>query len=232
MKIFEQKHEDINDKISNIKLYENCNQLMLDRFIQIIVEGDLRLLIIEGEPSNEILKETWEYIYAEYTSLINDDNSTEIYKAIRDINMWKMKFQRIEMFISLLSQRPYPLLIIELKKMNYNYAFNHNDVQSYKADLHAVYNTAKTLLIQISNREKDLERLQKQDIQNNKKEKPIDQFDMMLISLSEHYKYEVQPHHLTVARFAKMMNRVKEYAKKLKENIDAQGKEAKKWPRN
>jgi hypothetical protein len=140
MKIFEQKHEDINEKTSNIKLYENCNQLMLDRFIQIIVEGDLRLLIIEGEPSNEILKETWEYIYAEYTSLINDDNSLEIYKAIRDINMWKMKFQRIEMFISLLSQRPYPLLIIELKKMNYNYAFNHNDVQSYKADLHAVYN--------------------------------------------------------------------------------------------
>lgn len=232
MKIFKQKHEDINEKTSNIKLYENCNQLMLDRFIQIIVEGDLRLLIIEGEPSNEILQETWEYIYAEYTSLINDDNSLEIYKAIRDINMWKMKFQRIEMFISLLSQRPYPLLIIELKKMNYNYAFNHNDIQSYKADLNAVYNTAKTLLIQISNREKDLERLQKQDSQNNKKEKPIDQFDIMLISLSEHYKYEVQPHHLTVARFAKMMNRAKEYTKKLKDNIDAQAKEAKKWQRN
>ena len=46
MKIFEQKHEDINEKTSNIKLYENCNQLMLDRFIQIIVEGDLRLLIM------------------------------------------------------------------------------------------------------------------------------------------------------------------------------------------
>lgn len=230
MKIFEQKHEGIKEKKSNIKLYKNCNQLMLDRFIQIIVEGDLRLLIIEGEPSNEILKETWEYIYAEYTSLINEDNSTEIYKAIRDINMWKMKFQRIEMFISLLSQRPYPLLIIELKKMGYNYTFNHNDIYSYKADLKAVYNTAKTLLIQISNREKDLERLQKQDSQN--KQKPIDQFDMMLISLSEHYKYEVQPHHLTVARFAKMMNRVKEYAKKLEDNINAQSKESKKWQRN
>lgn len=205
---------------------------MLDRFIQIIVEGDLRLLIIEGEPSYEILKETWEYIYVEYTSLINDDNSLEIYKAIRDINMWKMKFQRIEMFVSLLSQKPYPLLIIELKKMGYNYAFNHNDVQSYKADLNAVYNTAKTILIQISNREKDLERLQKQDNQNNKKEKPIDQFDIMLISLSEYYKYEIQPHHLTVARFAKMMNRVKEYAKKLEDNINAQGKEAKKWQIN
>ena len=232
MKIFEQKHEGINDKTSNIKLYKNCNQLMLDRFIQIIVEGDLRLLIIEGEPSNEILQETWQYIYAEYTSLINDDNSTEIYKAIRDINMWKMKFQRIEMFVSLLSQRPYPLLIIELKKMGYNYTFNHNDIQSYKADLNAVYNTAKTLLIQISNREKDLEYLQKKDSQSKTKEKPIDQFDMMLISLSEHYKYEVQPHHLTVARFAKMMNRVKEYAKKLEDNINAQGKEAKKWQRN
>ena len=232
MKIFKQKHEDINEKISNIKLYENCNQLMLDRFIQIIVEGDLRLLIIEGEPSNEILQETWEYIYAEYTLLISDDNSTEIYKAIRDINMWKMKFQRIEMFISLLSQRPYPLLIIELKKMGYNYTFNHNDIQSYKADLNAVYNTAKTLLIQISNREKDLERLQKQDRQNDKKEKPVDQFDIMLISLSEHAGYQVQPHKLTVSQFAKMMNRVKEYAKKLEDNINAQGKEAKKWPRN
>lgn len=232
MKIFEQKQEGINEKTSNIKLYENCNQLMLDRFIQIIVEGDLRLLIIEGDPSNEILKETWEYIYAEYTSLINDDNSTEIYKAIRDINMWKMKFQRIEMFVSLLSQRPYPLLIIELKKMNYNYAFNHNDIQSYKADLNAVYNTAKTLLIQISNREKDLERLQKQDRQNDKKEKPVDQFDIMLISLSEHAGYQVQPHKLTVSQFAKMMNRVKEYAKKLEDNINAQGKEAKKWQRN
>ena len=82
MKIFEQKQEGINEKTSNIKLYENCNQLMLDRFIQIIVEGDLRLLIIEGDPSNEILKETWEYIYAEYTSLINDDNSTEIYLSL------------------------------------------------------------------------------------------------------------------------------------------------------
>ena len=232
MKIFKQKHEDINEKTSNIKLYENCNQLMLDRFIQIIVEGDLRLLIIEGEPSNEILQETWEYIYAEYTLLISDDNSTEIYKAIRDINMWKMKFQRIEMFISLLSQRPYPLLIIELKKMGYNYTFNHNDIQSYKADLNAVYNTAKTLLIQISNREKDLERLQKQDRQNDKKEKPVDQFDIMLISLSEHAGYQVQPHKLTVSQFAKMMNRVKEYAKKLEDNINAQGKEAKKWPRN
>lgn len=232
MKIFKQKHEDINEKTSNIKLYENCNQLMLDRFIQIIVEGDLRLLIIEGEPSNEILQETWEYIYAEYTLLISDDNSTEIYKAIRDINMWKMKFQRIEMFISLLSQRPYPLLIIELKKMGYNYTFNHNDIQSYKADLNAVYNTAKTLLIQISNREKDLERLQKQDRQNDKKEKPVDQFDIMLISLSEHAGYQVQPHKLTVSQFAKMMNRVKEYAKKLEDNINAQGKEVKKWPRN
>lgn len=228
MKPFEKKHSDLTESTTTIKLYSDCHKLMLDRFIQIIAEGDLKLLIISGKPSQELLEETWSNIYADYIGLIRDDGAKEMYKAQRDIIQWQNKFDRIEMIVQLLAKRPFTGLIELLKKMGYSYAFNYNDMASYWADLNAVYQRSKTLLSQIVLRKKDLDRLQEKDAKAEKVE-PVDQFDIMLISLSEHYKYEVQPHNLTVARFAKMMNRVKEYAKNLDNKIRSQEKGGGKW---
>lgn len=212
-----------------ITLYMSCYELMLDRFIEIAATGKVELLTITGNPSKEMLQERWQLIYTEYTELINNGGSSEIAKAIKDINVWRMKFERIKLYVDILLEHSVPWLIVELRRMGYNYAFNVADIESYMQDLHAVYDQSKLLLVQIENRKKDLEGLQKPN--KDDKELTRSYFNKLLIGLCEHYKYQIIPSHITVAQFTQMVKYVNDYNKRLSKDFKNQQEKAT-WHRN
>lgn len=198
---------------STYKLIQDCHELKLDTFLRILFRQEYDLLLVSGSCSKEVVEAQWHKIYAQYVDLLDDPGQKDIYNCIKDIYIWKAKFERVEILVQLLSIGYYPPLVEELRKMGYSYAFDfENDLSGYKADLLAVYNRAKTLLVQINNRKKDLERLQ---VRSKGQEQGMADFDMTLIALSEHFKYSVRPSDITVSQYALMIKQVREYAMKL-----------------
>lgn len=194
------------------ELIQDCYELKLEPFMRMLFRKEYHLLLKSGQCSPEVLQLQWHKLYAEYVDLLEDPDQREIQNCIKDIYIWKAKFDRLELLVQLLSLNHYPALVAELKKMGYDYAFDIEQPAQYKADLLAVYNRAKTLLVQINNRKKDLERLQ---AKNKGQEQGMADFDMTLISLSEHFKYPIKGDDITVAQYAAMIKRVREYAIKL-----------------
>jgi len=102
-----------------MKLYTTIHKLPLQIFIDIIVDEDLKLLIIEGEASEEVLNETWQNILNEYTQAIS--NKEVINKIDETKNLLK-KETTIKIIDSMLR-------MIELKPceelFNLLYLFNY-----------------------------------------------------------------------------------------------------------
>lgn len=56
-----------------LKLYQSINKLPFNKFLEIVETNDLSLLCIEGEATEEILKETWDKLNADYFDVVNGD---------------------------------------------------------------------------------------------------------------------------------------------------------------
>lgn len=102
-----------------MKLYTTIHKLPLQIFIDIIVDEDLKLLIIEGEASEEVLNQTWQNILNEYTEAVS--NKEVINKIDETKNLLK-KETTIKIIDSMLR-------IIEIKPceelFNLLYLFNY-----------------------------------------------------------------------------------------------------------
>lgn len=204
---------------TEIKIVSSCTEITLDRFIDVMVDGRLDLLIISGEPTKEELEKAWGIIYAEYTELIGDDSYTDVIKLMKDINILSQQYYRIHILIEVLINCYIPAAHQELKRMGYTVRYSPDDLVTYLHDLESAYNKSQMLLTRISVMEQDL--LNKSKKTDNKEFGRGD-FQTMLISLSEHVKYQVIPSQVTAYQFAVMIHRAREYSDKLSRKLRKQ----------
>jgi len=184
-------------------IYKTCSDLPLIRFIRCICDDDLKQLIIEGDATDDELKEVWQAIYQEYIEL-SGTTATDYQTTITaEISQLFFKHTAIVEAVELSRKYRYDEIIAMLKKEGYNFQFNHNDLPSYHKDLDRVLNRAKTLLVQREQKEAQLARLQE-----GQKGDRITRvhFDNRLNALSIHYKHHINEHEITVSRYVGLLN--------------------------
>jgi len=67
-------------------LYENCRTLTIHNFNEITITGNLKFLIIEGEHTEDELKDKWQEIIGEYETLAKDQKVMNLYRLRGEIN--------------------------------------------------------------------------------------------------------------------------------------------------
>jgi hypothetical protein len=81
---------------SRSSLYLRCNQLPLDRFIDVLIHNNLHALVISGKPRIEDLAEAWGNLWAEYIDLNEDAESLYILILQKEIALLRETVSEIE----------------------------------------------------------------------------------------------------------------------------------------
>lgn len=200
------------------KMYESVHDLPLDLAIDIIVNSKVERLVLSGKFEYPELVDQWNKIYSEYIELLEDENQKAIHKAIKDIYVWNFKFERVTLLVNLLGEFYHKEIAQELKRLGYNVELNpEKGLDLYYRNLNSIFNQAKTLLVQIKNREKDLERLKSKNASGVKQTEA--DFQEILITLSQFYGYHIKAKDITLGAFALMIKRMKKHIENQENNL-------------
>jgi len=141
------------------KHYTSCEDLPLYNWIKLITSDDLKYLWSErkkGWHKETDLKHVWESIFEEYTTLTNDKSSNHVLSMVRNITVINNKLEIIQACVNLLS------VSIDLDAMaptiqvlkDFGFRFKYSK-ETLHEDLKRTVSSAKTLIIQRSQLEKE-----------------------------------------------------------------------------
>jgi hypothetical protein len=201
---------------SSARLYLHITELPLNRFISALVDGNLQVLVIEGNPSQEELAQAWKDIEEEYLDAV----------GLSEVRMERelyVEIQRLEanLFLARIAieqlQRSYhPEFARHLNiLLRTNFTFDPNEPVKYFALLKNCYNRTGGMKIDL-----DLKLIQYQAIKEKRESEGGEAysrayFHTVLITLSDFAGYQL-PDTMTVFEYCDRIRRLNEYNEQIK----------------
>ncbi len=176
-------------------------------FIDCLVDKHYESLIIEGQASEEELKEAWNNIYLEYASLMQQNQVNEVFELIKEINTLNAKITLVDTCVRHLSHNYDQQLIDVLNELRLrcNLLQGDNEETAFQK-LNGVISRAKKWLVEIQMAEVKLESIQ----ETEKNENPRDYFYDMLMVISKENGYHAKSSEITVYEFCRHINKLNE----------------------
>lgn len=191
------------------KLYQSCDKIDLERFLDVLFDKEFDRLIIEGAPPEAAIKEAWNAIYLQYSELANDGTYNETLDKVMQVNTLNAKIFLVDGIVK-------HLMLAYDKKLvgilhNMGYPCDLKEGEDPEAKLKNVVARAKRLVVQMDIAQKDLERLQGIHHETSGR----DSFDDGLDALSKHRGYTVRAKDITVTQFLRSIKRLNEETLKI-----------------
>lgn len=200
-------------------LYQNCDQLPLDRFINILIDDDLKQLIITGEPPMHILAQAWIDIYFEYYDTQSSIDGKYKLQLLKEIALLECALLKIETILHCLSYTYSPELHAELVGIGYECELDPHNIESYRESLQGVKNRSREIRIDIKLKQAELETLQEAAEKEKKVERSY--FTNHLSRIATYKKVAViKPKDITVAEFSAMCTEYLDYINNLKKRAN------------
>lgn len=204
-------------KATHKNIYTKCNELPLDRFIDILLYNNFSRLIIKGSVKNDlILKSIWENIYSEYCEISGSDHYKKIFNLIRDIKALESKLLSLNICIIILSGKYSFYCVTTLKKLGYNYKFDTNDIESYTKDMQSLSNASKMISLTIKQKQKEYDEFIKKSETGDKLTE--ESFYSQLSHLSKFCGYQIKASQTTVLEYCALLKNYQNYTKNLIKN--------------
>lgn len=183
-------------------IYKSCHDLPLSVFIKIMTTGDAKYLIKRGYFTKKYVSNAWDNISQEYIELSGNKTQKVILSMVKDISQLKGKLFIVQAIVDRLSVSYDPDLVRMLISLGFNNRYNPENKESYIQDLKRTITKAKSMLVQISEKEKSLSAIQS----GNEKSTASD-YENYIAQLSKYQGYFIDPKNTTVAQFIAIVNR-------------------------
>jgi hypothetical protein len=188
------------------KWYHHITEMPLNRFIDVVVDDNFAALIITGYPPIEDLMTAWAQIKGEYADASEQQEHRMFISLFKEVNILALNLQTINCLVEMLEQIYVPEFASALNKLlNTSFQFDPTDPVKYKSTLKNCLMRSKAIKINM-----DLKRLQLEAMQGkvDEPDKKVtrEYFQSILITLSNHVKYQVQDS-ITVYEFCDRMKR-------------------------
>lgn len=200
---------------STATLYTSIHKLMFDRFEDAFVDGDLKALIICGEPTEQELQEAWLSIREQYADALADTQQKRFISIFKDLQKLKIKQMQALTLISVLETCYVEKFTHLLNKLFHKkLKFDINNLDSYHADLKRMHSHAKGISLHIQLKEIELAAFDEKN--SSGAHKPTrDYFAGILINLSDHAGYAIRKNELSTYDFCQRVRRYKDHINKL-----------------
>lgn len=187
----------------------------MDKFLDAYIDGNLKSLIISGNPTEQEINEAWAGIYEEYVDLMGDKNQKFYLEVSKETMILKAKIALIESSIFLLSKiyiKQVADRVVKILGGKFNFDFFNKE--AYEKDIQGLKIRSKSLSIEYKLKQSQLETLEAEQ----KGEKPTrDLFIVIFINLRGYYKYHV-PNTISVLEFCKMLKELIHHTEKINQH--------------
>jgi hypothetical protein len=204
-------------------IYRSCRELPLDIFIDVSINGNLSLLDKNYDPTSDlspapvpfdILNEVWSDLNLEYTELMDNGTMKTLLIHGIDSEVLKSKFMIISTLVQALGVVYDKEMVDMLKDYGYKFSFDHSQPEKYYKDLSRVTTLSKNLLVQITLKEGEVQKL-KPDT-SERKDPSIDDWTSSKIALDDDAGFAIDWGKKTVYEYTQ---RHKNLVAKLKQKI-------------
>jgi hypothetical protein len=150
-------------------------------------DGNLRALIISGEPSAFELAAAWENILTEYADVVSTSESKSMMMLQKQILLIKAKLHLIDLAAKVLTARWSKPAADELVKLGYPIK-----EETYLHDVDTILVRSRSLIVQLKEREKEYNaRESKTDPKSKTEKKTRADFDSDIVALSKFQGYRI-----------------------------------------
>jgi hypothetical protein len=186
------------------KVIDQITELMMDKFIDGICNGNLKVLVIEGDPSVAVLEKAWSSIYQQYLDNMGDEEQKQSAKLITEINLLESRCNLVRLVVKRLRLQHSAEVIEDLKKVvAVDVVLDPADPDTYKKGLSRILSKCRRWELDIQGKKEELALLQP-----DSSEEKIDaiHFDKIIIRLSRHMKFKVNKFKTAVSEFCMMFS--------------------------
>lgn len=202
------------------KWYHSITDLSLARFIDILVDGNLFALVIAGNPSKEQLEQTFEQIKIQYADAIKNPVYLKEVLLQRDILRISVIIEQARLLIEGLKDMYTKEFAKSLNRLlSSSMKLDPSNPEQYEKDLERARNCMKSLKI-----DQDLKIIELDTIRKNGKGEPQEYtreyFQDIIMELEDFAKKDIDPEKISTYMFCSRVNRLNQYCKQLKRQMD------------
>lgn len=188
--------------------YRGTSEIPLSKFIKVATKGDLRELIIYGEPPEAELLTAWGVIYQEFLDGMQDKKTAHKVKLKSEIDKLEYDYRLIQLCIQRLSFGPDQWAIEQLRRrVRVSGEFNPEDQAEYFQQLLIVMNHAVSLKHRI------IERSAEMDIVYRKAgaagQQQENQFDQLIARVCLFCKFQINRKETMTSEFIELFKEMK-----------------------
>ena len=207
----------------DFNLINSASELTLDKFIDCIVNRNLKILIKKGEIETNVLEQAWDKIYDEYLSILKNRDQSYIYHLQKDILLLEFKMSQINLCVTYLlcetDEKKINEVLKELQKLTFVIGkFDVNDRQSFELDIQRVLSNARKLIVEHEEKIQEFNNLLKSDDEKLTEAS----FDALIIKLSKYMQFKIDKKITTVSEFAHMVHDYNYYIQQMNEHYAKQ----------
>ncbi len=204
----------LQEDIPSTKLYQHINELPLSRFIECLVDNNLKALIISGVPHEDALNEAWANIYEQYVEAIGDNENKMYLLLYKEITKTAIDISLIDKLIEVLQTYRVKNFEDMLNgALKTNFKFDASKPEEYEKLLKRCQNRSKSININHNLKKLQLEAMQKKA--EGKSQKPTkEHFSSVLNVLSKHNAYRVNAADITVYEYIDLIQLMNQFNSK------------------
>lgn len=190
-----------------MKLYTHINRLPLNRFQTALCDGDLSVLVQEGEPDAETLQTLWGDLQAQYAEALGDMEYKLCLSLFKEIYRLTLTIQMAEMLINVLQRFYVERFKNELNKvLGVKCVLDVDKPSEYDAELKRCLSRAKGYSIQLDLKTIAYKKLQQK--MQSQKAITVEYFASMVNLLEEQFHAPIDEEKTTVFKYVERVRRL------------------------
>lgn len=190
---------------------KNIHELTLSQFIDCYIDKNYDVLIVSGSGTPEELKERWDYVYADYCELTEDENYKTLVTLAQDIayNNWKLVGVRAS--IAVLRYRYHEQSVETLRHFEFMQNINPDNPEQYNKTLDFIEKKLIAVEAAVKSMQAEFNRL----TASTEDEKPSRvQFYDIIAHMGKFMGHAIQPEIMLASQFARNLKLMKDAAQR------------------
>lgn len=198
---------------SSNTFHRSCATLTYDRFVEILLNGNLRWLIIAGHPTEAELAQAWAEIISEYSDTLKTDKSESVFALYKKLvrTQWQLSF--VDKAVMALKIRYDEDIAIALNQLGYNLVEPKQSWDEYLKQLYGIQTEAKLLIVLLNQYQNEYNLLSGNSGQATAR--GMVDFERELSVLSRFQGYRIDKKGITVLEYCAIVNNYLEHCRHL-----------------
>jgi hypothetical protein len=192
--------------------HQSCDTLIYGEFLKILTTGDLRPLVIEGEPTEEDLKTAWDKILSEYSERITTEKTGNIISLWKRIIYTKWQISFLDIALDYLKQEYDAEIAEQVMMAGFDMIEDLESREDYLRQIYSIETEAKTLIVILNQLYNEYKILHPH---GETIERTMADYDKELAILSKHVGFWIRKNEVTVADVASIVSIYMDYVKSL-----------------